>query len=811
MFVSIDWIKDYVDLPDILPEEMMTRFTMATAEVEEISRTGAHLQKITVSEVVDIEKHPEADRLKLVTFKVDEKNTKKVVCGALNVTVGMKVPYAPLGTTFPGGFTLVPKKIRGIMSEGMLCSEQELGFAQNLDGLMSLKKDAPVGKTMMEYLNLKEDILLDIDNKSLTHRPDLWGMYGMAREFASVYDCELKNPFSGKWMEKFKKMYTKDKSPVVPVIDGECSCLGYYGLSVENIKVGESPDWMKRRLLALGHRSINNIVDISNYVMLELGIPLHIFDRDLIKGDRLIIKRAEKEEKFVTLDEIERNLVPSDTVIGDDKETLVLAGIMGGLSSGVTENTRNIFIEVANWKAADVRKTSGRLGLRTDSSQRYEKCLDTALLERTMFRTLELVLKLCPDAKVVGKLEYDGIKWWNEKTKLIETSVLKINTVLGTQVSREKIERIFTSLDFKVEKIDGGSIDTMNVEVPTFRATKDVECESDLIEEIGRIIGYDNIQEVSPALDIKPVRLSEAQKLHRDIRDFLVYKGNAFEVMTYPMIGQKLLEKANWSEDAIRIINYLSEDHAIMRTSMVPGILEAASKNQKNYDAFKFFELGRTYHKDKTCFFSERNHLAIVFGSGSENPFMDLVNTVEKLLKSISLPFDLCEQMKIKSNIFLDEKWIGCHPYEYLNIRIMGKMHGAITSVHPLLLGNFKIKCNLAIAIIDLSSFENKKIKDQTKYKALPKYPGSTFDWTVLANNDSHVEEIFKALKKVKIKQMVKCEVVSIFKLNELQKTVTLRATFSDPEGTLDGGFLDRSKNQLVEILGKSGFPLKMQ
>ncbi|MCP4156570.1 MAG: phenylalanine--tRNA ligase subunit beta, partial [bacterium] len=269
-----------------------------------------------------------------------------------------KVPYAPLGTSFPGGFTLVPKKIRGIMSEGMLCSETELSIGSDDSGLAELPEEAKVGISILEYLGKKRDILLDIENKSLTHRPDLWGHYGMAREFSAVFDEELLAPYNREWEENLSKQFTTEAAPVTLGVDPDSCCLGYSGISVDNVTIKESPGWMKERLEACGLRAINNIVDISNYVMLELGHPLHIFDRDMISGGKIVVRKAGDLHKFLTLDEIERELVESDTVVCDAKKPLVIAGIMGGQESGVKESTSRIFIETANWVDSEVRKTS---------------------------------------------------------------------------------------------------------------------------------------------------------------------------------------------------------------------------------------------------------------------------------------------------------------------------------------------------------------------------------------------------------------------------------------------------------------------
>lgn len=804
MLVSVDWVRDYVSVPDLAPEEIYKRFTLSTAEVEEVKIKNAHLEKIVIAEILSFEKHPEADKLNLVTFKISETDIRKVICGASNVKVGIKIPYAPTGTLLPNGLLLEPKKIRGVMSEGMLCSEEELGFKDESDGIMELPSDAPLGMTMLEYCQLKKDTILDIDNKSLTHRPDLWGHYGMAREFATVYDLPLKNPFTKDWMNGFKAKLS-GTSPIKVQFNGESAGISYFGLSMSGVKVTESPAWMKDRLQAAGLRSINSIVDISNYVMLELGMPLHIFDRKKIAGNEVVIESLTAPCKFITLDEIERDLIPGDTVIRDQNGPLVLAGIMGGLNSGVDNSTTDVFIEVANWKAAMVRRTSTRLGLRTDSSQRYEKTLDSALTERTLWRTVELILKLNPSATLIGNLEYAGIDLATCKRAKITTSKEKIVRVLGHEVSEEKIINILTHLGFEVTK-NAGKLDIV---APTYRSTKDVENEADIVEEIGRIIGYDNIVPSSPLQPVLPAKLTDFQKVVRRVRDFMVYQGKSFEVMTYPMVGEELLNRTSWpNKSGLKLINSLSLEHDQMRDSLIPRHLEAAALNAKNFEQYRFFEVGRSYHSDEKEFSTEGTRLGITFFDKKETPFMDLTNLVSNLLSSLNISFELVKANPKFPNPFLPSEWIGSHPFEVHHLKVMGKMQGVIFSVHPIVLRNLKMKGNLAICIFDLSIFEKQSFKDKTKYKPLQKFPASTFDWSVVASINTEVEAIVSVAKKVKLKELQSVQVLDVFPMGE-EKSVTLRATLADEAATLSGEFLKGAEQMLVDSTSKAGYPLK--
>ncbi len=805
MIVSIDWIKDFVNIPDMPSEELGTKFTLVTCEVEEVLLTGELLNNVSVAQITEVKDHPDSDHLHLVKFETG-KGIREVVCGAPNVKPGLKVPYAPIGTSFPGGFTLVPKKIRGVMSEGMLCSETELSIGSDDSGLAELPENAIVGQTMLEYLGRKRDVLLDIDNKSLTHRPDLWGHFGMAREFAAVFGEELKYPYNEAWEKSLSEKFSTDKAPVTIEVAADSSCLGFSGISIDNVTVQDSPDWMKERLEACGLRAINNIVDISNYVMLELGHPLHIFDRDTIKGGKIVVRRAGENETFVTLDEVERKLVSTDTLVCDAERASSIAGIMGGLDSGVKESTSRIFIETANWKDSEIRTTSSRLGLRTDASQRYEKCLDSNQNKQTLLRALDLVLQLCPAAKVVGNIETDGYK--EEKAPLVlQMTEEHICRVLGKDLEAGKITSILESLEFIVSEDKG----LLSITVPSYRATKDIECDADIIEEIGRIIGYDNIVPASPLNAISAVRLSNAKKLTRNIQDFLVLRARAHEVLTYPMVGEKLLKKASWPQlnEELQLANPTSPESDRMRPSLIPSILQSAALNQKTQSAFRMFEVGRSYLPDAKKFSNERSQVALAWFSKKESPFMDLLNNLEDLFAYLNLKVKLSRPDYRSVNPYVEPEWKGLHPNEILNFQVMGKVAGFITSVHPVVSRDFKIKGNLAIALLDVTDFETRQIKDKTRYEPLSRFPSSTFDCTVVTESKEPVASIISVLNKLKIKELEQVSIVDVFQMDNDQKAVTVRTTFCDREKTLSGDFISNFEKSVMDTLEKNGYPLK--
>ncbi|MDC7228460.1 MAG: phenylalanine--tRNA ligase subunit beta [Spirochaetales bacterium] len=804
MKISLDWIKDFVELPELSPQEMGVRFTLSTCEVEGVEETNAHMEQVSVVEITKIEAHPEADKLRLVSFETGS-GERRVVCGAPNVAPGMKVPFAPIGTTLPGGFTLEPKKIRGVMSEGMLCAEDELGLSDDHAGLMELPADAPVGKSLAEYLELKRDVLLDIDNKSITHRPDLWGHYGMAREFSAAFGKPLAKPFDEAWIEKMRGLYNDETPPVSVTVDEGTACLGFCGLSVDGVSIKSSPVWMQQRLTACGMRPINNIVDISNYVMLELGMPNHIFDRDTVRGGRIIVRDMGKDGTFTTLDEMERKMIAADTMVCDAEGPSSIGGIMGGLTSSVKDETNRVFIEVANWKPERIRHTSTRLGLRTDASQRYEKSLDSHQIERTVLRILELLLESCPEAKVVGSLVSDKVQL--KPPLIIDLTLERVNSILGTTLEQSEVIRILESLEYKID----AQGDVMKVTVPSYRATKDVEVDADLIEDVGRIYGFDKLIPLAPHNEITVTSLSPAKIMERRIQDFMVLRGRALEIYSYPLTGARLLEQADWSvmNEGLVLANALSPETDRMRPSLVPSLLEKASLNQKFHSKYRLFELGRSYLENEKNFSEDRHQLGIIYFDKNESPFMDVLNLMGDLLESLSLKAQIQPPNPKFANPVVASDWTGRHPHEFLDVRVMGKICGFIGTIHPLMCSKFKIKGNLVMAVLDMTDFMDRPVKDKTKYKPLPKFPGATFDCTVVAETNTPAADVLGVLKKVKLKELEDVRIVDVYPLSESQKTVTLRSWLLDRDKTLAPDFLKEAENKIVAALDKAGYPLK--
>ncbi|NBW41549.1 phenylalanine--tRNA ligase subunit beta [bacterium] len=816
MLVSANWLQDFLSEPFTESERahLGDTLTLHTAEVDAVSERGGHLAQISVALIEAIEPHPEADKLQLATVRINDENAvQRVVCGAPNITVGMKVPYAPLGTSFPNGLTLEPKKIRGVISEGMLCSAAELEVGDDHSGILALPEDAPIGRTMTEHFNVESDLVVDIDNKAITHRPDLWGHMGIARECGALLNKGFKaDRFGSEWQAKMDgQMQNDSPSPIgVAVKDGTC-CTGYFGLSVDNVKVEPSPQWMQERLLAVGLRPINNLVDIGNYVMLEVGGPVHIFDRTKISGGKIQIRQAEEGEKLLLLDETEALLTPEDTVVADTEKALVVAGIMGGEESGVTENTTEIFIEAATWERTPIRKSSTRIGVRTDSSNRFEKGLDPHLMRTTILRTLELVQELCPGAHVVGRLEYDGENLDELKAPTVPCSVTQINGLLGTHYTQEEIIQTLQGLEFCVSSDD----EKMTVSIPSFRATREFTYMADVAEEVGRIRGYGSITPVSPKLPVTPVRRLPVHQIEKKIADFLPLHGRFLEVQTYPLIGEKGLEQTGWkSADPLLLKNPLSVEQDRMRPSLIPLILLAMRENAKHFESFRLFEIGRSYHsatKDGGYAEEQRELCLGIYSENTKvNPFRALVDVMEPLFEHLGVAVQCVETTEKFPHPLIPLDWEGRHPFATRSFNGYGKTLGEATEVHPLLLKSLKIRGRIALGVIALDPIAERVNKVSYPYEPLSRYPSAVFDCTVSVAPRSELEALASVMRRFKDKRVLDRAIVTEYSPSSEERYVTVRFRFGSKSETLSGDDIKSLENKAIAHLEKHGYSLKM-
>ncbi len=646
----------------------------------------------------------------------------------------------------------------------------------------------------------EHEVLLEIDNKSLTHRPDLWGHYGMAREFATVFQRPLK-PFNSRNL-RGRVEEKREPGPVTVLIEPRSACLGFTGLSMDGIRITQSPDWMRRRLTVCGLRALNNITDISNYVMLETGMPLHIFDRARIRGDKIVVRLAGESCHLTTLDGVERGLASDDTLIYDAQGPISIAGVMGGFGSAVTSGTSRLFIEAANWDSVKIRRTSVRLGLRTEASLRYEKSLDTNQLETAILRAAELVMQLCPKARIRGNLA--AIYPEPEKTPApITITADHIRDTLGRKVEIQEITELLTALGFGVEENN----ETCLIRVPSFRATKDIQCRADIVEEIGRITGYDNIAPVPPQGPVKPVRRSPLKQLERDLKDFFVLRGGMFEIMTHPLTGEALLEKAVWPDlnPDLVLANPLSCDHDRMRPSLVPSMLEKAAINAKSRSRFRIMEIGRTYHPGES-FAHETTRVCACVYDKNDSPLLALAGMLEEMLGFVGVDA-LLERPENEKSF----SWPGHYPGQVLEIRGRDSMVGRLFTVHPGILARFGIRGHVAMADMDLAKLLKLASQREITYRTPSIFPSSDFDCTVVTGAKQHVADILLPIHRLKDQtpEVTNLMVVDVFDIDSEQKAVTLRLTLQGVHETMTGERISRITDEAVRLLAEAGFPLR--
>ncbi|MBR2876348.1 MAG: phenylalanine--tRNA ligase subunit beta, partial [Clostridia bacterium] len=576
MFVSINWIKEYVDLSGLDIKKLIESFTLATAEVEDIIVKGEDIKNVVVGEILSIENHPNSKKLHLL--KVDGGDrVYDVVCGAPNVRENMKIAFVKAGGKVPAG-DITKATVAGYESEGMCCSAFELGLSDDKSGLMEIDVDAPNGTDLKEIYPI-DDIIFEVDNKSLTNRPDLWGHYGIAREFSALAGRELKPlPLSDLSYDGTEKIKVTVERPDL--------VYRYSCVKMDNITKNVSPLSLQIRLYYCGMRGINLLADLTNYIMLEMGQPTHAFDGNKI--DEIKIGTPQENCKFTTLDNTERDITTDTLLIKNATTPVAIAGIMGGLDSEIVGDTNSVVLECANFDGVSVRKSSSRLGLRTDASARYEKMLDPEMTITAAKRFAYLLQSIDEGAKVASQLTDEYTKKYPEIE--IDFNKAYVDKYTGIDISNERINTTLKSLGFTVT-MNG---DSFHVKVPSWRATKDVTIKADIIEEITRIYGYDNFSIITTKSPLKPVRSSAVRSESNEIKDILVKHYNLHEVHSYICGDVRRYKKLGIEvEDNVKILNIESSDNGTIRNSMIPTLLAAVSDNKDFSDSYGIFEIGR--------------------------------------------------------------------------------------------------------------------------------------------------------------------------------------------------------------------------
>ncbi len=818
MQVSINWLNEFVDLSNIEDSQIAHELTMSGLEVESIEEVKPQFTNIITVKIEKIDNHPNSDHLHLVTVNTGS-STKTVVCGAQNIQVGQIVPYASVGSKVldrKSGeqFELTPAVIRGVESQGMLCSADELGVSdrnyQEEDGILVLNRifpDVKLGENVQDVLGFEKDTVIDV--APTANRGDQMSVIGVARELSSLFNTTLKfNP-----IEATRDLST-DKFKVEIIDNDVCK---YYSLGIlKNIKIKPSPDWMQKRLLASGVRAINNVVDITNYVMLEYGCPMHAFDYDKLDG-YLCVRRAKEGEKLVTLDEVERNLTRDTVVIATKDKPVCLGGVFGGLNSEIDANTTAIALEAAYFTPATNRKSSRSVGYRSEASARYERGIDIEAVKPALMRAIQLLIEFA-DAEVVGVVE-DG----KNKLEPIEIT-LRYNQVaklLGCEIAPERCDAILEKLGF--EKL-GGNAAAAKFSVPSFRAY-DVTREVDLIEEIARINGYDKISPTLPQKMITPtISLEERtlKKVHS-----LMQSAGLNEIITGSLIGKPMLDKymMTYDEDkAVKVMNPVSEECTMLRQNLAVSVLNCMKYNydngQKNFWAY---EIGKTYEIEKpadlkTSGVKETQVLAGIITGEVENSKWQVKTspdfyTVKGIVESLFEEFGVSKRVKIvpleESNL-KDSNTI-LHPYRSAAICILGKQLttiGYMGQIHPLLKDKMKFKQEAYIFSVDVDVLISIIKENTPRFKHLPQFPEVKRDLAFVISDKISYEEIQRVIKSG-VQQNIYCgsEVFDVYQGENIEKgykSLAFRIKMLDENTTLTDDVIERNMQSVREKLQKA-------
>jgi len=794
MKASLEWLQEYSDI-DVNCLELGDILTMTGSKVEEVIQTGTDIKNVVVGKILEIEKHPDAD--KLVITKVDVGNEViQIVTGAKNVKVNDIIPVAKDGAELPNGVKIKTGKLRGVESCGMMCSLGELNLSINdypeqiEDGIMILgeKYEKDLGKDIVEVLDLKEEI---IDFEITPNRPDCLSIEGLGRETAASLNKPFKNP-----RKNIDELQVPDKKEIEGLkvdITAPDLCYRYIARVVKNVKVGPSPDWMKKRLKACGMRSINNIVDITNYVMLEMGQPMHAFDINSISGKHITVRRAENGEKITTLDETERVLDEKDLVIADEEKAVAIAGVMGGLNSEIEKDTQTVVFESAMFYGGNIRKTAKKVGLRTESSARYEKGLSSENTLRAINRAVELVELLGAGEVVEGKIDVYPTK---QKINKIKLDVDKINTLLGTKISKQEMIDILEKVDIKVEN-------DMAI-APYFRM--DLEFVADIAEEIARFYGYDKLETTLVRAGTTIGVRTKEQKIENKIQEILVTNGFS-EIYTYGFLSEKDLEKSKIKKElidnAITIINPLGDEFKLMRPTTIPSMMQilAGNNNKKNQNV-KLFDISRNYKNidnqvEKGEVPLQENILTIGM-YGEDVDFYTLKGLVENILEAANVNrYDIQRETTNESY----------HPGRCANLKVGIDTIATFGEVHPEVLMNYEINKRVYLAEINITKIV-KYSRVNKKYTEVPKFPAAERDIAVIVDEDVQVGDIEKAITK-KCKKLLKgqkgLEELKLFdiyrdeKIGKNKKSVAYSLIFRDKTKSLS----DDEINPVMEEITK--------
>lgn len=734
MKVSLNWLKEYVEIRMDL-KELIHLLTMGGLEVESATSTGQGFEKVIVAEIESIRRHPNADRLSLVKVKTPEEKFS-IVCGATNIREGQKVPLALIGARLPNGVEIKKSKIRGEVSEGMLCSEIELGLGQDASGIMVLDPEVALGANLGEALGLS-DTVLDI---SITpNRPDCLCVIGIAREIAAFTHQRLSYPVLS-LTEKGDEIYRRT---AVSLLDPDL-CPRYVARLIEGVKIGPSPHWLKNRLEKVGIRSINNVVDVTNYVMMEYGQPLHAFDFDLLEEGRIVVRRARRGEEFVTLDGVKRKLDEEMLMICDGVKPVAIAGVMGGLNSEIRDHTRTVLLESAYFQPMNNRNTSRRLGFETEASYRFGRGIDYGGCLKAANRAASLIQELSGGRVVEGAIDAYPKPL---QPRSIRLNVSHVNRILGTEIPAKQMRVYFENLELDVHEEDE---QTLTVTPPSFRG--DLEREIDLVEEVARLNGYDHIPLTLPKGSPSSAEMSREFLLEQKAKDLLIRHGY-YEVITYSFIAPTSLNGLHLTPEdprrrGIPILNPLTEDSSVMRTSLLPGLMETLHYNlsHKNVN-LRIFELKKVFLAQEGEKLPREIKYLTGLATGAEAElhwsskmrpidFYDVKGCLEDLFESLQVRG--VRYRKTEEIPFL-------HPGKSSSLKIGEEVLGYMGEIHPETLAHYEIASKVYLFEIDFDRMAA-YAGEEKRFRSLPKFPAIFRDLSLVVEDRLEVEKVKQAI-----------------------------------------------------------------
>jgi phenylalanyl-tRNA synthetase beta chain len=769
MKFSYNWIREFVDGLDCAPGQLERLITMKTAECEGIEVAGELLERACAARVDSVEPIANSHNVK-AAVDAGRYGRKTVVCGAPNCRAGLVTAYVPVGK----------KVVSGVESDGMLASAAELGIGRDHAGVIEL--DSQVGAPLPGCV---PDSVIDIDNKSINHRPDLWGHLGMAREVAAILRKRVKDPVD-------LGRIPPGAAAIGVKIEDYTLCPRYSALVFENVTVKPSPYWLQARLTAIGLNPINNVVDMTNCIMSELAQPMHAFDADLIRGGTIFIRPARAGERFRALNEEEYTLAPSNLVIADEGGAIALAGVIGGLDSAISEKTTRVVLESANFQASSIRKTSGAVKLRTDASMRFEKAQDPVNTVRALARAVELLEELSPGIRLVGGLADD--KREIVLPALIDLPLAWLDRKLGRHVEKAEVCDILERLEFGVAEKSAG---VLSVTVPSWRATKDVSIKDDLVEEVGRMVGYDSITPVAPLVPTTVPPSNDERSFDRRITDVFVDQGFD-EVSNYSFLSEETVAAFGGDPAAhLRVTNPIASDQALMRRSLVPGIWKNVGENAKHRDSFRLFEIGLEIHPQASGLPAEAPHLCAAvydrFGDGAAGLF-ELKRAAECIMPGLSVEPAAARSYE--------------HPARTVSVMWKGETVGRLFEFHP-----SKVETGRA-AVLDLDLAAVRRLSEgRARYTPIRRYPSSAFDLSVIAGERELAGRLEARVIGLAGPLLESCRFVRQYSgppLPEGQKSVSFRVTVGSAERTLSSDEVGEIRARIIDGMRQAGYELRV-